>query len=203
MSLLNFKHWGILEAGCDEAGRGALAGPVFAAAVIWPADLKIEGIRDSKQMTANQREDMALIIRENAIAYGVDSVDVDVIGAINILNASILAMQKAVEQLDPKPEYLLIDGNRFSAMEGFQHETIIKGDSIYTAIAAASILAKTERDALMKWLHEQNPEYEWKNNKGYGTLRHRQAILEFGLSPHHRSGFCKKLTGKNLDLSAI
>jgi len=193
MSLLNFRNKGILEAGCDEAGRGALAGPVFAAAVIWPADLKIDGIRDSKQLTVRQREEMALLIMENAIAYGVASLDVDVIGTINILNASILAMQKAVLSLNPKPEFLLIDGNRFKEMEGFKHETFVKGDSIYTAIAAASILAKTSRDALMKKLHEEHPEYDWFNNKGYGTLKHREAILKTGLTPHHRAGFCRKL----------
>jgi len=193
MSLLNFRNKGILEAGCDEAGRGALAGPVFAAAVIWPADLKIDGIRDSKQLTAMQRDEMSALIMENAISYAVTSLDVDVIGTINILNASILAMQKAVLSLNPQPEFLLIDGNRFKEMEGFKHETFVKGDSIYTAIAAASILAKTARDALMKKLHEEHPEYDWFNNKGYGTLKHREAILKTGLTPHHRAGFCRKL----------
>ena len=199
MSLLNFRHQGVLEAGCDEAGRGALAGPVFAAAVIWPAYLNVEGIRDSKQLTAGQREAMAGLIMENAIAYGVVSLDVDVIGNINILQASILAMQKAVLILNPRPELLLIDGNRFNAMDGYKHETIVKGDSTYTSIAAASILAKTARDAWMKKLHEEHPEFDWFNNKGYGTFKHRQAILKTGLSPHHRAGFCRKLFDQILE----
>lgn len=193
MALLNFRYPGVLEAGCDEAGRGALAGPVFAAAVIWPADLNIDGIRDSKQMTAKQRDEMSVLIMENAVSYAIASLDVEVIGTINILNASILAMQKAVLSLNPQPEFLLIDGNRFKEMEGYKHETFVKGDSTYTAIAAASILAKTARDALMKKLHEAYPEYDWFNNKGYGTVKHREAILKSGLTPHHRAGFCRNL----------
>jgi ribonuclease HII len=199
--LLTYKHQGLLEAGCDEAGRGALAGPVFAAAVIWPAGLDVPGIRDSKKMSAAQRQEMRAIIETHAISFAVASVGVDIISQINILNASILAMHHAVEQLQPMPEFLLIDGNRFKEYAGIPHETIIKGDDIYTAIAAASILAKTHRDDFMTKLHSQYPEFDWINNKGYGTLKHREAILGYGLTCHHRRDFCRKIiSGQGTEL---
>lgn len=193
MGLLNYRISGKLEAGCDEAGRGALAGPVFAAAVIWPAGLDIPGIRDSKKMSAVQRQEMRAVIETHAISFAVASVGVNIISEINILNASILAMHLAVEQLQPVPDFLLIDGNRFKDYAGIPHETIVRGDNIYTAIAAASILAKTSRDNYMKELHHEFPRYDWQKNMGYGTLKHREAIREYGITCHHRRDFCRKI----------
>jgi ribonuclease HII len=177
------------EAGCDEAGRGCLSGPVFAAAVILPKNFKHKFLNDSKQLTAEQRYELRPIIEKKAIACSVAQVDHEEIDKINILNASFKAMHLAIAKLSIKPEFLLIDGNRFNAYPEIAHACIIEGDGLYQSIAAASILAKTYRDDFMIDLHEQFPQYHWKYNKGYATLRHRKAIQEFGHSPYHRMSF--------------
>lgn len=187
----------VLEAGCDEAGRGCLAGPVFAAAVILPKNLKLPGLDDSKKVSETRRNELRLIIEEKALAWSVATCSEQEIDEINILNASILAMQKAVLNLSVKPEHLLIDGNRFKPLENYRYTTIVKGDGKFRSIAAASILAKTYRDAYMKELHEKFPVYDFKNNKGYGTLKHRVAIKQYGYVDCHRKTF--KL--KNLQLN--
>ena len=178
-----------IEAGCDEAGRGCLAGPVFAAAVILPRNFFHPVLNDSKQLTAEQRSEMRIYIEENAIAYSVASVDHEEIDRINILNASFKAMHLALDGLAIIPELLLIDGNRFHAYKKTDHHCIIKGDGIFSSIAAASVLAKTQRDEYMMKLHEDFPHYDWYNNKGYGTAAHRRSILRHGLSPFHRKSF--------------
>lgn len=177
------------EAGCDEAGRGCLAGPVFAAAVILPDDFFHPVLNDSKQLTAEQRSEMRVYIEENAIAWNVASVDHEEIDRINILNASFKAMHLALDGLSITPELLLIDGNRFRAYKNIAHHCMVKGDARFASIAAASILAKTYRDAYMIQLHSKFPHYHWDQNKGYGTLVHRKAILANGLSPYHRRSF--------------
>ncbi|MHC1703765.1 MAG: ribonuclease HII [Tenuifilaceae bacterium] len=179
-----------IEAGCDEAGRGCLAGPVFAAAVVLPKDFNDPVLNDSKQLSHKQREKLRKIIIENALDYSVQMVTNQEIDKINILNASILAMHKAVADLKKiKPQYLLIDGNRFKPFEGIKHHCIIKGDSIYMSIAAASILAKTFRDDYMANLNDEFPQYGWKQNKGYPTKVHRQAIKSYGITKHHRLSY--------------
>ena len=178
-----------IEAGCDEAGRGCLAGPVFAAAVILPRDFFHPVLNDSKQLTAEQRSETSKYIKEKAIAWNVASVDHEEIDRINILNASFKAMHLALDGLPIIPELLLIDGNRFHAYKKIDHHCIIKGDGIFSSIAAASVLAKTYRDAYMMKLHEDFPQYNWHNNKGYGTVAHRKAIIAHGLSPFHRKSF--------------
>lgn len=187
--LLAFKNKDIIEAGCDEAGRGCLAGPVVAAAVILPADFKNDILDDSKKLTEAKRKKLRPIIEKEAIAFAVAFVDQKEIDKINILNASFLAMHRAVDNLQSVPEMLLIDGNRFNAYEGISHECIIKGDGKYLSIAAASILAKTYRDEYMENLHREFPVYDWNSNKGYPTKKHRRAILEFGSCIHHRESF--------------
>lgn len=177
------------EAGCDEAGRGCLAGPVFAAAVILPDDFFHPVLNDSKQLTAEQRSEMRVYIEENAIAWNVASVDHEEIDRINILNASFKSMHLALDGLSITPELLLIDGNRFRAYKNIAHHCMVKGDARFASIAAASILAKTYRDAYMMQLHSEFPHYHWDQNKGYGTLVHRKAILANGLSPYHRRSF--------------
>jgi ribonuclease HII len=184
----NYQH-DLLEAGCDEAGRGCLAGPVFAAAVILPPDFKHKYLNDSKQLRDVQRKEVRPYIEEHAIAWAVASISVEEIDAINILRASFTAMHKAVAQLSKRPELLLIDGNRFTPYPGIIHKCIIGGDGKYKSIAAASILAKTYRDDYMDALHEQFPNYNWVKNKGYGTVNHRSAIVEYGLTEHHRRSF--------------
>ncbi|MFT3748357.1 MAG: ribonuclease HII [Agriterribacter sp.] len=179
----------LIEAGCDEAGRGCFAGPVFAAAVILPRNFCNDVLNDSKQLTAEQRDEMRLCIEEEAIAYCVAKVEVEEIDTINILNASFKAMHLAIAQLPVIPELLLVDGNRFNRYNTVPHRCIIKGDGIYASIAAASVLAKTYRDEYMMQLHKQFPYYGWSNNKGYGTAAHRKAILEYGLCEHHRKSF--------------
>ncbi|MFT3950023.1 MAG: ribonuclease HII [Agriterribacter sp.] len=179
----------LIEAGCDEAGRGCFAGPVFAAAVILPRNFCNDVLNDSKQLSAEQRYEMRQCIEEEAITYSVAKVEVEEIDAINILNASFKAMHLAIAQLSVIPELLLIDGNRFNRYNTMPHQCIIKGDGIYASIAAASVLAKTYRDEYMALLHEQFPYYGWGNNKGYGTAAHRKAILEYGLCEHHRKSF--------------
>ena len=185
----NYYQSKLPEAGCDEAGRGALAGPVYAAAVIFPNNINNPLINDSKKLSPTQREDLRLYIEENALAYHVASVSNKMIDAINILNASILAMHKAIDNLSLKPEFLIIDGNKFRAYKTINHQTIVKGDSAYISIAAASILAKTYRDKKMEVLHKEFPDYNWIQNKGYGTLQHRRAIINLGYCKYHRNSF--------------
>ncbi|GAB4148949.1 MAG: ribonuclease HII [Bacteroidia bacterium] len=187
--LRNFLHQELTEAGCDEAGRGCLAGPVFAAAVILPKNFRHSLLNDSKQLSDAQRKELRPVIEEKAIAWAVASVSVEEIDSINILRASFEAMHRAIRQLSVVPEHLLIDGNRFAKFEGIAHTCIIGGDAKFKNIAAASILAKTYRDDYMDELHEQFPQYKWIKNKGYGTADHRKAILEFGLTDHHRKSF--------------
>lgn len=178
-----------LEAGCDEAGRGCLAGPVFAAAVILPDDFSNELLNDSKQLTEKQREALRPIIEKEAIAWAVASVDNHEIDQINILNASFLAMHRALDQLKVRPEHIIIDGNRFKKYKEVPHLCIVKGDGKYMSIAAASVLAKTHRDEYMENLHEQFPVYNWKKNKGYPTKEHRQGIADYGITGYHRTSF--------------
>ena len=178
-----------LEAGIDEVGRGCLAGPVVAAAVILPEDFDLPGLTDSKQLTAHRREYYDLTIREKAIAVSVGSATVEEIDRLNILGATFLAMERAIEGLEPHPEYLLIDGNRFRSHLEIPYETIIGGDGRVAPIAAASIVAKVYRDRLMARLAEKYPEYHWERNAGYGTAAHLAAIRSHGLTPHHRRTF--------------
>jgi len=177
------------EAGCDEAGRGCLSGPVYAAAVILPKNFKNKDLDDSKKLTHLQRLKLRDIIQKKAIAWAVGIVTEKEIDEINILNASFLAMHRAIENLTTKPTALLIDGNRFNAYEGIRHDCIIKGDGIYASIAAASILAKTYRDEFMAKIDKEFPRYGWKQNKGYPTKQHRAAIKEFGATKYHRMTF--------------
>ena len=179
----------LIEAGCDEAGRGCYAGPGFAAAVILPKDFFHPLLNDSKQVKEKDRNFLRTIIEEKALAFAVASIDNNEIDKINILKASFKAMHHAIDQLQIKPELLLVDGNRFVSYQNIKHQCIIKGDSIYANIAAASILAKTYRDAYMNMIHEEFPEYQWNNNKGYGTLQHRKAIEQFGICKYHRKSF--------------
>ena len=178
-----------IEAGCDEAGRGCLAGPVFAAAVILPDDFSNELLNDSKQLSEKKRDELRIIIEQKALAWAVASIDNEEIDKINILNASIAAMQKALGMLSVKPEHILIDGNRFKPYKDIEHHCIIKGDGKYMPIAAASILAKTHRDEYMKKIHEEYPSYDWQRNKGYPTKEHRAQIRIHGISPFHRKTF--------------
>lgn len=196
--LLNCKTPGIIEAGCDEAGRGCLAGPVYAAAVILPAAYGNELLNDSKQLTEKQRYLLREEIERNATAYGIGTVTAEEIDEINILNASILAMHRAIKALAVQPEYLLVDGNRFKPYGTIPHSCEIKGDARYMTIAAASILAKTYRDDYMKELARQYPQYGWEINKGYPTKKHRRAIEEYGITPYHRKTF--RLTERQLTL---
>jgi ribonuclease HII len=177
------------EAGADEAGRGCYAGPVFAAAVILPVDFYHPLLNDSKQVSEKDREQLRVIIETSAVAWAVASVDNTEIDRINILKASFKAMHLAIAQLTQQPGLLLIDGNRFTKYQDIQHHCIIKGDGIYASIAAASILAKTYRDAYMQRLHSEFPHYGWDKNKGYGTLIHRKAIEEHGLCKYHRKSY--------------
>ncbi|QEC67948.1 ribonuclease HII [Panacibacter ginsenosidivorans] len=187
--LKTFYHEEFIEAGCDEAGRGCYAGPVFAAAVILPKNFYHPVLNDSKQLSAVQREELKTYIEANASAYAVAMIDNLEIDNINILKASFKAMHIALDTLTINPEILLIDGNRFTKYKKIPHHCVIKGDGIYASIAAASILAKTYRDAYMEQLHHEFPHYNWKQNKGYGTLEHRTAIDEFGLCKYHRKSF--------------
>ena len=181
-----------LEAGCDEAGRGCLAGPVYAAAVVMPKGYRCPKINDSKKLSAKDRYELRTIIQKDAIAYAVASVSEREIDKINILNASFEAMHRAIAELTIAPELLLIDGNRFNTYGGIDHECVIKGDSLYTSIAAASILAKTYRDDHMRALDHECPEYGWCTNKGYATLTHRIALQEIGPTKYHRKSFVMK-----------
>ena len=180
---------GKVEAGCDEAGRGCLAGPVFAAAVILPDDFADERLNDSKQLSERQREVLREVIEREAVAWAVARVDSAEIDEINILNASIEAMHRALADLSVRPEHVLVDGNRFRPYGDIPYHCIVKGDGKYQSIAAASILAKTHRDAYMCRLHEEFPVYGWRQNKGYPTREHRQQIRLHGPSPYHRRSF--------------
>ena len=181
------KH--LIEAGCDEAGRGCLAGPVYAAAVILPHDFQNELLNDSKKLTEEERNKLRPIIEKEAIGWAVATASNIEIDSINILNASFLAMHRAISKLNMYPELLLIDGNRFKQYPNIEHKCIIKGDGIYMSIAAASVLAKTYRDDFMLQIHNAYPHYCWNKNKGYGTLKHRNAIIDSGFSPFHRKTF--------------
>lgn len=184
-----FYQKNIIEAGCDEAGRGCLAGAVFAAAVILPSNFKNEMLNDSKKLSEKKRYELRDVILNEAISWSIAQVDADEIDKINILNASILAMHKAIDGLKIIPEFLIIDGNRFKKYKNIEHKSFVKGDGIYASIAAASILAKTFRDDYMLKLHEEFPQYDWINNKSYGTKKHVEAIKKYGLSPYHRKTF--------------
>ncbi|MCL4127047.1 UNVERIFIED_CONTAM: hypothetical protein GTU68_055175 [Idotea baltica] len=188
MLQLNYSGYK-LEAGTDEAGRGCLSGPVVAAAVILPKKFKHTLLNDSKQLTEKQRLALRPFIEENALAYGVSFVWQKKIDEINILQSSILAMHQAIKKLKTKPEFIIVDGNRFNDYKKIPHETIVKGDSKFMSIAAASILAKTYRDDYMEKIHNDFPQYNWKQNKGYPTKQHRLAIEEFGITEHHRKTF--------------
>jgi len=184
-----FLNKNILEAGCDEAGRGCLAGPVVAAAVILPQDFKHPVLNDSKQLSHKQRESLRIVIEKEAIAWAIGFCSPEEIDEINILNASFLAMHRAVEKLSIAPQHLLIDGNRFKSYPGIPHTCIVKGDGKYFSIAAASVLAKTFRDDLMEKIHMEFPHYRWNSNKGYGTAAHREGIAKYGTTEHHRMTF--------------
>ena len=187
--LLPYLEANRLEAGCDEAGRGCLAGSVYAAAVILPPDFYNEDLNDSKQLSEKKRYELRPIIEREAIAWAVGIVTPEEIDKINILKASFLAMHRAIEQLGQKPEHLLIDGNRFTPYPNISHTTVVKGDGKYLSIAAASILAKTYRDDYMNQLALEYPEYRWIDNKGYPTKAHREAIRKYGITPYHRKTF--------------
>ena len=187
--MLKTKFSNKIEAGCDEAGRGCLAGPVVAASVILPKRFKHPLLNDSKQLSKKTRTLLEKVIKEKAVVWGIGVIWNQKIDKINILNASIKAMHKSIEKLKTKPELLLIDGNRFHAFKDIPHKCIIKGDAKYACIAAASVLAKTYRDKLMQKLHLEFPQFDWKNNKGYPTKIHRQSIVNYGITKYHRKSF--------------
>jgi len=199
--LFNHLNKGLNEAGCDEAGRGCLSGPVFAAAVILPEDFSSELLNDSKKLSEKQRYQLRPLIENEAISWAVASCNNHEIDEVNILNASILAMHRALDQLSTRPESIIVDGNRFKPYRDITYTTIIKGDGKYMSIAAASVLAKTYRDDFMIALHEQYPEYGWCQNKGYPTAFHREAIFKYGITPFHRNSF--KFTGPQLSLNLL
>ncbi|WP_295792547.1 ribonuclease HII [Mucilaginibacter sp.] len=196
--LLSRYQLEFLEAGCDEAGRGCLAGPVFAAAVILPDDFEHDLLNDSKQLTEEIRYQLRIEIEQKAIAHAVGVVDNIEIDAINILNASFLAMHRAIEKLHLNPQFLIIDGNRFNKYKNLPHQCIVEGDAKYFSIAAASILAKTYRDDYMKQIAAEHPEYDWHKNKGYPTIKHRETVMKIGYTPYHRRTF--RVTDPQLEL---
>lgn len=198
MPLLPFHHPDLLEAGCDEAGRGCLAGPVFAAAVILPKDFYHPLLNDSKQIPEHQRNLLREVIEREALAWAVAALDAPEIDRINILKASFAAMHRALDQLTQRPEFILVDGNRFTLYTGIPHLCVIKGDGKYASIAAASILAKTHRDAFMEQIHVEFPHYDWAGNKGYPTLAHREAIRQHGITGYHRKSFRQLPEGEQL-----
>jgi ribonuclease HII len=187
--LASHFYEGKIEAGCDEAGRGCLAGSVYAAAVILPDGYQNELLNDSKQLSEKKRYQLREIIERDAVAWAVGIVTSEEIDKINILNASILAMHRALDELKVRPEAIIVDGNRFKPYQKLPHTTIVKGDGKYLAIAAASILAKTYRDDYMNQLAEEYPQYDWLSNKGYPTRKHREAIKQFGITPYHRKSY--------------
>ena len=188
MLLQNFSGFN-LECGVDEAGRGCLAGPVTAAAVILPKKFKNYNVKDSKKLNWKSRKELANFIKKNCVAYSIKNINSKKIDEINILNSSILAMHKCLDEIDIKPEFIIADGNKFKAYKDIPHKTIIKGDDKYLSIAAASILAKDFRDYFMIKLDKKHPEYNWNNNKGYPTKSHKKSILEYGPSVYHRKSF--------------
>lgn len=190
--LLPFMNEGLTEAGCDEAGRGPLAGPVFAAAVILPREFSHPLLNDSKKMSRKARETLRPIIEREALAWAVEEVSAAEIDSINILNASIAGMQRAVLKLSVRPDFLLIDGNRFKPFGGFHYVTVVHGDATYASIAAASVLAKTHRDEYMEKLAREFPQYGWERNMGYPTPEHIEAVRKYGLTVHHRKSFHPK-----------
>ncbi len=198
--LLPYYHKDTIEAGCDEAGRGCLAGPVYAAAVILPPSFSNDSLNDSKQLNAKERYRLREVIEREAVAWAVGIVDNQEIDEMNILRASILAMHRAIDQLVVRPKELIIDGNRFIPYHDLPHTTIVKGDGKYLSIAAASILAKTYRDDYMHRLHEEYPIYHWDSNKGYPTKAHREAITQYGTTPYHRMSF-NLLGSRQLELN--
>lgn len=187
--LASHYYEGKVEAGCDEAGRGCLAGSVYAAAVILPSDYQNDLLNDSKQLTEKKRYQLREIIQRDAVAWAVGIVSPDEIDKINILNASILAMHRALDQLKVRPEAIIVDGNKFKPYQNLPHTTIVKGDGKYLSIAAASILAKTYRDDYMNELAKEYPQYDWLSNKGYPTKKHRDAIRQYGITPYHRKSY--------------
>lgn len=187
-----------LECGTDEAGRGCLAGPVTAAAVILPKNFSHPWMTDSKQLSEKKRDELKHIIEAEAVSYAVVHVMMDEIDELNILWASVTGMTRAIQKLKPKPEFIAVDGNRFTPFDNIPYQCVVKGDGKYLHIAAASILAKTYRDAFMKRIHEEHPEYQWDSNKGYPTKAHREALKEFGITPYHRKSF--QLLPKQLSL---
>lgn len=187
--LCNCYNEGLVEAGCDEAGRGPLAGSVFAAAVILPPDFHHPLLNDSKQMSAKNRDRLREVIEKEAVSWAVEEVSAEEIDAINILNASITGMQRAVRRLKIRPEFLLIDGNRFKPFDGYGYKCFVKGDARFASIAAASVLAKTHRDEYMRRMAEDYPEYGWDRNMGYPTKEHIEAIVKYGYTPLHRKSF--------------
>ena len=187
--LLERMNEGVIEAGCDEAGRGCLCGPVACAAVILPDSFKCEELNDSKQLSEKKREALRVVIEREALAWAVVMVSPEEIDEINILNASIIGMHRALASLKMKPEHILVDGNRFKPFEDIPHTTVVKGDATFMSIAAASVLAKTHRDELMEKLALQYPGYDWEVNKGYPTKKHREAIARLGATPIHRKSF--------------
>jgi ribonuclease HII len=197
--LLPYFQDEFIEAGCDEAGRGCLAGPVFAAAVILPKNFQHDLLNDSKQLRESDRFALRKIIEKEALAFGVSLVDHQEIDRINILNASIKAMHLSVDKLTIRPSFIIIDGNRFKPYQEIPHQCVIKGDGKYFSIAAASILAKTYRDEFMLNLASEYPNYDWANNKGYPTVKHRKAVIEFGMTPYHRKSF--RVSDPQLSLS--
>ena len=199
--LKSFHTVGTTEAGCDEAGRGCLAGPVFAAAVILPPGYQNSSLDDSKKLSALRREQLRKVVEREALAFGIGVVDEKEIDAINILNASFLAMHRALSQLKIRPGHLIIDGNRFKTYGDVAHTCVVKGDGKYASIAAASILAKTYRDEFMGRLHQEYPVYGWIRNKGYPTQLHRKALMEHGPSPYHRRSFRLLKDQMELDFS--
>lgn len=190
--LLQYMNEGLIEAGCDEAGRGPLAGPVYAAAVILPADFHHPLLNDSKKMTAKDRDILRAIIEREAVSWAVEEVSAAEIDSLNILKASITGMQRAVRRLSVKPDFLLIDGNRFYPFDNYRYQTVVHGDATYASIAAASVLAKTWRDEYMCKLAQEFPQYGWDRNMGYPTKEHIEAIRKFGYTPHHRKSFHPK-----------
>ncbi len=188
----------LLECGTDEAGRGCLAGPVTAAAIILPDDFSNATLNDSKQLSEIKRNNLRPLLEDSGITYGVAHIFMEEIDQINILNASILGMQRAIEKLDPQPEHIVVDGNKFKPYRDIPHTCIIKGDGKYLNIAAASVLAKTYRDEFMEKIHEEFPMYNWKKNKGYPTLEHREAIRKYGITKYHRKSF--RLLPEQLEL---
>ena len=179
----------LLEAGTDEAGRGCLSGPVVAAAVILPKNFKHELLNDSKQLSEKKRQELRPYIEKHALAYAIAFIDHKEVDEINVLQASITGMQRAIAQLSPQPEFIIVDGNKFKPYKETPHQTIIKGDAKFMSIAAASVLAKTYRDDYMEKLHQEFPQYNWQKNKGYPTKEHRNAIRQFGITPYHRTTF--------------